>query len=162
MKKALSISMLCALSLIASQVGADVIATRTRTAAFTVLANTIVNPPLNNANSVTMPFVTTRDNQRVVITYNAECSVKSLSQSAYMNITIFVDNVAAAPSSVPNAFCTSDGNATLLGEWARAVTQVVFVVEEPGVHAVALRAELVNEIAGNFGTLSASSIVVEQ
>ena len=163
MKKASSISMLCALSLMASQGWADVIATRTRTDAFIVKANALANVPFDNANSLGMPFVTIRDNQRVVITYNAECSVKSLSQSAYMDLRIFVDdNQGAAPASVPNAFCTSDGNATVLGEWVRVAFQAVYVVPEPGLHKIWGVVELKGEVLGNFGTLSASSIVVEQ
>jgi hypothetical protein len=97
----------------------------------------------------------------VVITYNAECSVKSASQAAYMNIAIFVDGEAAAPSSVANAFCTSDGNLGA-GEWVRAALQVVSVVPEPGLHTIALQVHLEGEVAGNFGTLHASSTVVEQ
>ena len=162
MKKVCSLALLCTLTLMVSQVGADVIATRVRTAAFTVPANVLINVPLNNANSVTMPFVTTRDNQRVVINYVVECSVKSLSQAAYMDITIFVDGVATQPTAGPNAVCTSDGNVGAVGEWVSAVVPGVYVVPEPGIHAVVLQVQLVGEVAGNFGTIGPSSMVVAQ
>jgi hypothetical protein len=89
---------------------AEVISTRTR-----ILPNFFSDSsphliPLNNAGSTVLPFVTTTDNQRIVISFNAECSVgvtNANNFSTFVNLDILVDGVAASPSSDDNAFCSA-------------------------------------------------------
>lgn len=147
MGKLLAIGAFCALTLIVGQVQANVIATRTNPVAFTVGAGTAscvpaTFIPLNAAGSTTLPFVTTQDNQRVVVSYNAECSVKGTTFLRWLNIDVFVDGVLIPPSSDDNAFCTSHGNNSLDG-WAQVISQNVFVVPDAGIHFVAVRGNLV-------------------
>jgi hypothetical protein len=155
---------LCALAGVASQGEAQVIATRTRTASTVVPPGAC--PPncpfvaLNNAGSVSMNFVTIQDNQRVVIAYNAECTVNSPGQETFMAIRIFVDGVQAPPSSSDKAFCTSDDGG---GHWVSAVTMAVMNIAEPGIHAVRVRADLLGEVEGTVdGVLDDSTIIIQK
>lgn len=147
MKRSIGIAALMALSLIAGQAWADVIATRTNTIPTVVGDNeacaTATFLPLNNAASTIMPFVTTRDNQRVVVTFSAECSVKAPNFTTWLTIDILVDGVEIAPTqTVDNAFCTAHGNNSLDG-WVSASATGVFVVVDPGIHTARVRASLV-------------------
>lgn len=146
MKRLLGITVLVALSLIASQVWADVIGARTQTNALVVGDNeacgTLTLIPTTGT-STSMPFITVADNQRVVVTFSAECSVKAPDNDTWLNIDILVDGVEAPPSqTTDNAFCTSRGNNALDG-WVSASLSVVFVVPEPGLHSVVVRGSLV-------------------
>lgn len=147
MKRWVGIAALVVLTLMAGQAWADVIATRTNTVPTVVGDNeacaTATFLPLNNAGSTVMPFVTTRDNQRVVATYSAECSVKAPNTSTWVSITILVDGVEIAPTqTTDNAFCTAHANNVLDG-WVSASTTGVYVVPEPGIHSVRIRVNLV-------------------
>jgi hypothetical protein len=148
MKKLLGIMALVVLTMAVGQVRADVINIRTNTIPFiggdneACAAPTLI--PLNNAGVTFMPFVTTRDNQRVVITYSAECTVKAPNTFTWLNIDILVDGVAlpAAPTNDDNAFCTAHGN-NVLDAWVSASTTAVAVVLDPGFHFVQVRGNLV-------------------
>ena len=148
MKRLLVIAAVLVLTLIAGQVWADIIATRTNTNPLFVGGGTqscapATFIPLNNSGSTRMPFVTTRDNQRVVVTFNAECSVKAPDFSTWLNIDILVDGIEAPPTqTIDNAFCTSHGNNTLDG-WVSASTTGVFIVPEPGLHSIQVRGSLI-------------------
>ena len=150
---------------LASQATADVLATRTRTAAFvsTALAAAKVLVPTNNAGSTSMTIVTTRDNQRVVITYNAECSVTddALSPSVYLDLDILVDGAGTNPTADDQAYCTSDDQAG--GNWVSAIASAVFVIPEPGLHTVQVRAGLA--FPGGVGdsfSLDDTTVVVQE
>jgi hypothetical protein len=150
MKRLLSIMVLWGLTLMVSQVWAHVISTSTNSIAFNVGAGpaSCVPPPatilvpLNNAGRTFLPFVTTQDNQRVVITFSAECSVKASNFRTWLNIDILVDGVEIQPTQSPdNALCTSH-NTDFHDGWVGASTTGVFVVPEPGLHTVQIRASL--------------------
>jgi hypothetical protein len=146
MQRSLGLTALAVLSLIASQVWADVIGARTQTTPLVVgddeACATVTLVPTTGA-STSMPFVAVADNQRVVVTFTAECSVKAPNTSTWLNIDILIDGVEAPPSqTTDNAFCTSRGNNVLDG-WVSASLSVVFVVPAPGLHNVVVRGSLV-------------------
>jgi hypothetical protein len=116
----------------------EVIATTTRTLPNFFTDSAVHFIPLNNAGSTLLPFVTTTRNQRIVISFNAECSVRANNFSTFVNLDILVDGVAASPSSDDNAFCSAHGS-FLAGGWVSAVSTSVFVVPSPGLHFVRIR-----------------------
>ena len=124
-----------ALALMAGAAGAEVIGTRVRTNAisipFDVTCPGVGCPflPLSNGASTSMTIVTTVDNQRIVIVYNAECSVSATGTATWVALSIFVDGVLAAPSSTDKAHCTSNNGSA---SWVSAVATAVIVVPDPG------------------------------
>ena len=146
MKRLVASSILFALWLVAGSAGADIIGTWSNTTAFVVGDNEACAPPilipLTTGGATTRTFVTTRDNQRIVATYSAECSVKAPNTTTWLNLDILVDGAAAAPTSDDNAFCTSRGNNVLDG-WVSASTTAVIVVAEPGFHSIQVRGSLI-------------------
>lgn len=126
-----------------SQVSADVIGSRTSAVAVQVGAGAAVScAPVVNLQVV--PFVTSRDNQRVVISFTGECTVKSPDTFTWLNVDVLVDGVEISPTqTIDNAFCTSQGNNTLDG-WVSASVTGVHVVPDAGLHTALVRASLVN------------------
>jgi len=106
-----------------------------------------------------LPFVTTTDNQRIVISFNAECSVIANNFSSFVNLDILVDGVAASPSSDDNAFCSAHG-AAVQGGWVSAVSTSVFIVADPGLHSVQVRGILTPFVAGSGWTIDDSSTII--
>lgn len=159
----LSAGILCTL-VITGIADAEVIATRVRT-------NSIIVPvgacpgvgcpflPLNDANSTLMTIVTTTDNQRVVIEYNAECSVAATGNATWVALSIFVDGVLAAPSSTDKAHCTSEGTNNLTN-WVSAEAKGVIVVPEPGLHSVRVQARILNGTDGNSARIDDTVLTV--
>jgi hypothetical protein len=150
MKRLLSIMALLGLTLMVSHVWAHVIGTSTNSNTFNVgvgAASCVPPPatiliPLNNAGRTFVPFVTTQDNQRVVITFSAECSVKAPNFTTWLNIDILVDGVEVQPTqTTDNALCTSH-NTNAHDGWVGASTTGVYVVPEPGLHTVQIRGSL--------------------
>jgi hypothetical protein len=151
MKRLSSIVALLVLTMTASHVWAQVIATRTNTNALVIGDNeacaTATFIPLNNTGAAFMNFVTTQDNQRVVISFSAECSVKAPNFGTWLSVTILLDGIAVANQVPPtggfdNAFCTGHGNNGLDG-WVSASASGVVVVPDPGIHTVRVRGNLV-------------------
>jgi hypothetical protein len=137
---------------------AEVISTRARTLPNIFNDSAVHLLPLNNAGSTFLPFVTTTDNQRIVISFNAECSVVANNFSSFVNLDILVDGVAASPSSDDNAFCSGHGVAG--GGWVSAVSTSVFLVPDPGLHTVQVRGFLASFVAGSGWTIDDSSTVI--
>jgi hypothetical protein len=97
--------------------------------------------PLNNFGATAITFTTSLPNQKVIISYSAECSVKGTDNITWLDIDILVDGVAITPSNSDNAFCTDHGN-NFLGNWVSAVTTVVAVVRGTGTHIVQVQGTL--------------------
>jgi hypothetical protein len=149
-------------TLTASAVGAEVIATRVRTNDFLVPVDVCPGAgcplvPLTNGASTIMNFVTTVDNQRVVIMYNAECTVTANDTTTWLALTILVDNAAATPSGTDKAHCTSNNNGS---NWVSAVATAVVVVAEPGIHNVRIQAQILGGVAGDSARIDDTTIVV--
>ena len=141
MKNLTSITVLWVFGLIAGPLWADVIGSRTSATPIQVGAGAALCAPVTNIQVV--PFVTLHDNQRVVITFSAECSVKAPDTSTWLNIDILVDGVEISPTqTTDNAFCTSRGNNVLDG-WVSAATTGVYVVPDPGLHTALVRGSLI-------------------
>lgn len=149
MKRFLSIMALLGLTLMVSHVWAHVIGTSTNSNPFNVgvgADSCVPSPatiliPLDNTGRTFVPFVTTQDNQRVVITFSAECSIKAPVFRTFLNIDILVDGVAVQPTQSDNALCTSHNTSAPDG-WVGASTTGVYVVPEPGIHRVQIRGSL--------------------
>lgn len=125
-----------------NQASADVIGTRTSAAPVQVGVGAAVCTPVVNLQTV--PFVTLRDSQRVVVSFSGECTVKSSDTFTWLNIDLLVDGVEISPTqTTDNAFCTSRGNNVLDG-WVSASTTGVHVVPDAGLHTAVVRASLVN------------------
>jgi hypothetical protein len=158
MKKDITVGVLLLATLLATEAPAEVIASRTRTGAdfFSDATNHFV--PLNNTGSTSLSFITTTDNQRVVISYNAECAVQAANFSTYLNIDILVDSIAAAPSDNDNAFCSAHN--FVGGGWVSAVTTTVFTVPDPRIHTVQIRGNLAGFVSGSSWSVDDSSTIV--
>jgi hypothetical protein len=169
MKKTLSLTLGSLLLVAATAIPslANVLATSTRTTADVFSDNLSHFVPLDNAGTTMIPFVTVANNTKVVITYNAECSVKGPvagsvnANFAWLDLDILVDGGAAPPSSDDNAFCTDHGN-HLLANWVSAATTVVYTVPLAGVHWVRVRGTLRNFDAGDQWRLDDSATIVAQ
>jgi hypothetical protein len=150
------------LAVLVGVAGADVIATRVRTSAFTLPfdacpgAGCPLVPLTNGASSTSAIFVTIQDNQRVVIEYNAECTVEASNNSTYLTLTILGEGTAAAPSSTDKAHCTSDRGGP---SWVSAVATAV-VVPEPGIHRVQIQAQIIGGVAGDNARIDDTTLVV--
>jgi hypothetical protein len=158
MKKKLLASVL-SLMLITVQSQATIKATATRTNPdhFTDGSPHLI--PLNNAGATAIAFTTTKPNQKVIISYSAECAVKGGDNATYLDIDILVDGRAAPPSNSDNAFCTDHGN-NILGNWVSAVTLVVALVRTPGAHSVQVQGTLQTFNSGDEWIVDDSATIV--
>ena len=139
---------------------ADVLNAVTRTIPITG-AGLAVFVQLTDGGATSVAFVTTVANQRVVVTYNAECRVTALDHVTWLNTDILVDGIVAPPSTSDNALCTSNNNVSG-GNWVSATTTVVRIVPFAGVHTVSVRATLVGFAAGESWRLDDSALVIER
>jgi hypothetical protein len=119
----------------------DILLTRTRLNSFGFIGTAGSAIPLTNSpTSTSVNFVTTKSNQRLVFTYNAECSVTSVLgvNNVYLNTDIVIDNganrIIASPTISDNAMCTSDNDPG--GNWVSATVMGVATIPTPGVHNV--------------------------
>lgn len=117
--------------------------------------------PLSNDGATSIDFSTSGANQKVVISYNAECAVAGTDNATWLDIDILVDGVAAAPSNNDNAFCTDHGNG-LLRNWVSAITMVVVNVPSAGPHTVQVRGTLRNFNDGDSWRLDDSTLLVSR
>jgi len=117
--------------------------------------------PLNNSGATTLAFTTGANNQKVVITFNAECSVAGTDHVTWLDVDILVDGVIVAPSSSDNAFCTDHGTGAL-DSWVSAVTVVVYTVPLAGNHAVEVHGTLKVFDAGDQWRIDDSTTLVTQ
>src|SRR5262245_30760136 len=159
MKKFFIAGILWSLALMAGVAAAEVLATRTRTSDFIVNVGAAVVVPVNNVGNTGVSFITTTDNQRVVIDYTAECTVTAAGTATWVSLTIQVDGVTASPTSTDQAFCTSNDNGS---NWASVVSRAIFVVPDAGIHTARIMAQLNNAVAGNTARLDDSTITVAQ
>jgi hypothetical protein len=134
MKKKLLASIL-SLLLITVQSQATIKATGTRTIADVFSDGSTHLIPLTDTGATAITFTTTQRNQKVIISYSAECSVKGTDNITWLDVDTLVDGVAVPPSNSDNAFCTDHGNNSL-GNWVSAVTMVVAFVPGTGTHSV--------------------------
>jgi hypothetical protein len=124
--------------LIAAQSQAKIFATATNGNPFSIQDGAAHLIPLQSNGNTTLTFKTTTANQKVIIQFNAECSVSGVDDDTWLDIDILVDGVAAPPSDGDNAFCTSlAGHAG--SRWVSAVTNGVAVVRSPGTHTLQVR-----------------------
>jgi hypothetical protein len=158
MKKKLLASIL-SLMLITVQSQATIKATATRTSPIGFSDGSTHLIPLTNAGATAIAFTTTNPNQKVIISYSAECAVKGGDNATYLDIDILVDGVPAPPSNSDNAFCTDHGN-NILGNWVSAVTLVVALVRTPGAHSVQVQGTLRTFDAGDQWAVDDSATIV--
>jgi hypothetical protein len=86
-------------------------------------------------------FATPVPHTRVVIVFNAECSVGGAAGN-WLDVNIIVDPAGAPlplvvpPSNGDNALCAGNGTASNNDGWVSAVTQAVMVVPTAGIHTI--------------------------
>lgn len=121
---------------------------------------------VTNSNPITMDggaqvisanFVAPVANTRIVITYNAECSVGG-GPTNWLNTDIFVDNVIIAPTNSDNALCSGNHTATQNDGWVSAVSMGTTVVSA-GAHTVRVRVN--DQVAGSSWRIDDQTLVVE-
>ena len=96
---------------------------------------------------------------RLVILFNAECSVAAPTNSDWLHVEILVDGVAAPPSGGDQALCTSDGDSAL-DNWVTAASDTAVDVGA-GTHTVQLRGSLVGSgVAGDDWWIGDLSLIV--
>jgi len=115
--------------------------------------------PLTDSGATAISFTTTKPNQKVVISYSAECSVRTTSTLSYLDLDILVDGVAAPPSDSDNAFCSYHGSSDP-GGWLSAVTIVVARVPSAGTHTLQVVGTLRNPGVGEQWSLDDSATIV--
>ena len=161
MKKITSICLsllviVCLVTLTAGQATAEVLASAWRTNSFTRTfpnATANVNIPLTQSGSTTLVFYTNFPNQKVIISYSAECSVRSTTNdfNDYLDLDFLVDGVLATPTNDGgNAFCTGHGNNTR-ANWMSVVTIAERIVPAPGLHRLVIRANGLGMTSANEG-----------
>lgn len=96
-----------------------------------------VKLPLNNNGAKKLQFTTTKDNQSVLVTYNAECVARDLINSRSVKVLSLIDGVAP-PENDEKPLCGAvDSNAKT---WVGTATQKVFKVPTKGDHAARVNA----------------------
>ena len=171
MKKITSISfgllvIVCLVTLTAGQAAAEVLASSSRANSFirtAPSANANVNLPLNNAGTTSLVFYTNQPNQKVIVSFNAECAVRSTTNvfTNYLEIDTFIDGVILSPTNDGGtALCTGHGNNTL-ANWTSVVSIAERIVPNPGLHRVVVRVNGVGlSSAGEGWRIDDSSTVV--
>ena len=71
----------------------SVLAALTRTQAQNVPYGKVVSVLLNDAGATKLTFRTTQPNQRVVVQYNAECTLRSPSHEGWLHVAILIDEM---------------------------------------------------------------------
>lgn len=143
---------------IPAQARAQVLAASTNTDAVIYSDNHYHYLPINGA-STTLNFTTTQNYQKVVVLFNAECSVQASDRSSFVDTDVMIDGIIAPPSDSDNAFCTSDGH-NVLSNRVSASTNVVRVVYSAGAHEVRVRVSLKNFTEGERYRIDDSSTIV--
>ena len=146
---------------------ADVLAARTRSNPFSFEPTASgVLLPTNDTGSTRLTFVTTRANQRVVITYNAECSVTNIAgnNDVFLGTDIIVDRgtsraIIASPTVSDNALCTSDDVPG--GDFVSVTSMGVAVIPVAGTHTVTVVGNITGGGAGDFAGVDDTTLVVQ-
>jgi len=163
--KRIVLGMVLAAGLVAAQAWAETL----RLVTYTLDPQT--SPPLPNANCLDLSPAAgvqsvlgfgTPGASRLVIRYNAECSVAGPATN-YLNLDIIIDPAGAAapfiapPSNSDNAFCSGNGTAGLDG-WVSATTQAIASVPA-GAHTVRVCVNVVG--AAPSWRIDDSSLTIE-
>jgi hypothetical protein len=119
-------------------VEAGPLAAATRTYSFLTLGNADeYKVPLKDNGAKTVHFTTAKDNQSVLVTYNAECVARDLINARSVEVLSLVDGVAP-PENDTKPLCGSvNSNAKT---WVGTATQKVFKVPTKGDHVARVNA----------------------
>jgi hypothetical protein len=93
--------------------------------------------PLKNNGAKKLQFTTTKDNQSVLVTYNAECVARDLINARSLQVLSLVEGVAPPENNVKPLCASLDTNART---WVGAATQKVFKVPIKGDYAASVNA----------------------
>jgi hypothetical protein len=96
--------------------------------------------------------------RKVVLLFNAECSVDAFDDTTWVDIDVLVDGVVVPPSNGDNAFCTSTGDGQLQ-HWVNASTYVARTVAA-GSHTVQVRGTLRGFAPGDRWQIDDLSLIV--
>jgi hypothetical protein len=139
----------------------SVLAALTRTEAQNVPYGRVVSVPLNDAGVTSLTFRTTQPNQRVVIQYNAECTMRSPSREGWLHVAILIDGVNIPPTTSNSALCSgTDVVGPLQLNSVSATAMGGYNVPVAGTHRVTVKADLRYAYPGDYATLDDSTIIV--
>jgi hypothetical protein len=93
--------------------------------------------PLKNNGATKLQFTTTKDNQSVLVTYNAECVARDIINARSLEVLSLIDGVAPPENDVKLLCASFDISAKT---WVGAATQKVFKVPTKGDHAARVNA----------------------
>lgn len=146
--------------LVAYSAQAMLLATHTRNSNFTYAESASPSVPLNDAGALSIKFKTTAPNQKVILSYTAECGILDDVDDTWVNIAIYVDGVAVRPtnSTSSDAFCSSTSGAGY--NWNMSAVNAVHVVPNAGTHTVRIGAEISGGNGGATGWLGDTSLIV--
>lgn len=146
--------------LVAYGAQAALLATHTRNTNFTYAEGSNPSVPLNDAGALSITFNTTAPNQKVVVSYTAECGIVDDIDDTWVNIDIYVDGVAIRPtnSTSSDAFCSSTSGAGY--NWNMSAVNAVYVVPRAGAHTVRIGAAVTGGNGGATGWLGDTSLIV--
>jgi hypothetical protein len=116
--------------------------------------------PITRGGSTTMSFTTTAPNQRVAVLFNTQCSVQAADHISYVDPDILIDGVAAPPSNVNTALCTSNGHNIGNSGWVSTSTNAIKTVAKAGSHTIMVRVTLRNYNSGENFRIDDTSIIV--
>lgn len=96
---------------------------------------------LDGAGTQVFSFTTTAASSDVVVTFSAECSVRSVTTQAWMDLDVIVDGTVVPPTnSGSDAFCT-EGEGNNVDEWTRASATVLVPNLPAGSHNIEIRVQ---------------------
>jgi hypothetical protein len=134
-------------------------ASATNTSAVSFSDNLAHLIPLLSNGTTAIRFSTGAANQKVIVTFNAECSVAGTDNMTWLDIDIMVDGVIIPPSNNDNAFCTDHGTGSL-SNWVSATVVGVYTVPSAGQHIVEVRGGLHVFDSGDAWRIDDSSTTV--
>lgn len=160
MKRMTKTALIGAGLLVAYSAQAALLSTHTRNTNFIYSEGSVPSVPLNDGGATTVTFKTTAKNQKVIVSYTAECGILDDKHDTWVNIDILVDGVAIRPtnSTSSDAFCSSTAG-TGYG-WNMSAVNAVYVVPFAGVHTVSIKAAVTGGNGGATGWLGDTSLVV--
>jgi hypothetical protein len=105
---------------------------------------------------------TTGESTDVLITFSAECTVRSTTNFTWLNLDLLFDGVAQSPTNGDDAFCTSHATDSL-DTWVTASFSLVVEDVPAGIHEIELTGVLVATVgdgAANSWRIDDTSLVV--
>lgn len=99
------------------------------------------------------------NNAVAAIYFSAECSVGAADATTWLDIDLLQDGVALTPTAGDNAFCSSNGVASVNGQWLSASADALTILT-PGTYVFEVEAQLKNAQAEESWRIGETALVV--